>query len=178
MYETRLVLLEPTLADKAAVLSFRKVFAGHNTAGEIPGAVALATAESYEAWLERVKLYANKASVPAGMVLATTYLARRRTDMKLVGIVQIRHELNEHLRRIGGHIGYAVAPDERRKGYGTEILRLGLRHCKTLGLGRVLVTCDKTNLASAAVIRANDGVLENEVNDNGIIKQRYWITPA
>lgn len=175
MQKSLLSLAVPTLADKTDVLLFREKFTGHNASGEIPGASSLRFAESYEAWLEQLRLLANTATLPEGMVQAMLFLARRVSDGKLVGILQIRHDLNEHLLKVGGHIGYSVAPDERRKGYGTEMLKLGLDYCRTLGLKRVLITCDKTNTASAGVIRANGGALENEVGVDGIIKQRYWI---
>jgi len=91
----------------------------------------------------------------------------------------IRHELTEHLRHIGGHIGYAVRPSERRKGYGTEILRLMLPEAKRLGINPVLITCDADNLGSRKIIEHNGGQFENAVQyyrDNEIVlKRRYWI---
>lgn len=96
---------------------------------------------------------------------------------RLLGAVNIRHELNEFLLREGGHIGDGVRPSERRKGYATEMIRLALEECRRLGIDRVLMTCDKDNVASARSIVKNGGVLENEfVNSDGEIEQRYWIT--
>ncbi|MBO5931755.1 MAG: GNAT family acetyltransferase, partial [Clostridia bacterium] len=67
-------------------------------------------------------------------------------------------------------------PSERRKGYATEMIRLSLIECKKVGINRVLMVCDKTNIGSAKSIIKNGGVLENEiVDDNGNIQQRYWI---
>jgi predicted acetyltransferase len=83
--------------------------------------------------------------------------------------------LNDHLLQIGGHIGDMVRPSERRKGYGTEQIRLALEKCRELGIPWVLVTCDKDNIASARTIQKNGGVLENEVMDADVVKQRYWI---
>ena len=101
-------------------------------------------------------------------------------DNKLVGIIEFRHELTEFLLKYGGNIGYCIHPDERRKGYGKEMLRLMLIKCKEYGKDRVLLTCDKNNRAYAKIMIANGGILENEVVDeinlskSGII-QRYWI---
>lgn len=92
-----------------------------------------------------------------------------------VGAVNIRHELNEELLRSGGHIGDGVRPSERRKGYATEMIRLALQECKKIGLTRVLMVCDKDNIGSAKSIQKNGGVLENEIVEDGIIEQRYWI---
>ena len=94
----------------------------------------------------------------------------------LLGAVNIRHCLNDYLLQFGGHIGDGVRPSERRKGYATEMIRLSLIECKKLGINRVLMVCDKTNVASAKSIIKNGGVLENElVDDNGKTQQRYWI---
>lgn len=94
----------------------------------------------------------------------------------LLGAVNIRHCLNNHLLQFGGHIGDGVRPSERRKGYATEMIRLSLIECKKLGINRVLMVCDKTNVGSAKSIIKNGGVLENElVDDNRKTQQRYWI---
>ena len=93
-----------------------------------------------------------------------------------VGAVNIRHKLNERLLFTGGHIGDGVRPSERRKGYATAMIALALEECGRLGIRRVLMTCDKTNVGSAKSIIKNGGVLENEVvNEEGEIEQRYWI---
>ena len=63
----------------------------------------------------------------------------------------------------GGHIGYAVRPAHRRRGYATEILRQSLIIARAVGVDRVLVTCDDTNVGSSAVIEACGGVLDDVV---------------
>ena len=94
----------------------------------------------------------------------------------LLGAVNIRHYLNDHLLQFAGHIGDGIRPSERRKGFATEMIRLSLVECKKLGLQRVLMVCDKTNVGSAKSIVKNGGVLENEFTDkDGTIHQRYWI---
>lgn len=55
------------------------------------------------------------------------------------------------------------------------MIRLALYEAKKLGIDKVLMCCDKRNIASAKSILNNGGVLENEVEINGILKQRYWI---
>lgn len=94
----------------------------------------------------------------------------------LLGAVNIRHYLNDYLLKYGGHIGDGIRPSERRKGYATEMIRLSLMECKKMGIDKVLLVCDKSNIASAKSIIKNGGILENEIADeNGIILQRYWI---
>ena len=80
---------------------------------------------------------------------------------RLLGAVNVRHYLNDSLLKSGGHVGDGIRPSERGKGYGTELVRLALIECKKLGIDRVLMTCDKANLASAKTIKKNGGVLEN-----------------
>ena len=94
----------------------------------------------------------------------------------LLGAVNIRHYLNDHLLQYGGHIGDGIRPSERRKGYATEMIRLALLECKKLGIDKVLMVCDKSNIGSAKSIIKNGGILENEfVDEDGEINQRYWI---
>ena len=94
----------------------------------------------------------------------------------LLGAVNIRHYLNEHLLQYGGHIGDGIRPSERRKGYATEMIRLALLECKKLGIDKVLMVCNKSNVGSAKSIIKNGGILENEfVDEDGEINQRYWI---
>lgn len=96
----------------------------------------------------------------------------------IVGAVNIRHYLNESLLFNGGHIGDGVRPSERRKGIATRMIALALEECKKLGIKKVLMVCDKNNIASAKSIINNGGILENEVMADGVTEQRYWITLA
>ena len=96
-------------------------------------------------------------------------------EKKVIGIVNIRHKLNDSLRYHGGHIGYGIRPSERRKGYATEILKLALIKAKELGIEKALITCDKDNIGSAKTIKNNGGILDSEEEVNGIDIQRYWI---
>jgi predicted acetyltransferase len=58
-----------------------------------------------------------------------------------------------------GHIGYAVVPWKRGRGYATEALRQLLPDAKSEGLTYVELTTDPDNSASRRVIEANGGVL-------------------
>jgi len=97
---------------------------------------------------------------------------------RIVGRASIRHALNEFLHRVGGHIGYVVVPEFRRRGYATEILRQSLQIARDkCGLNRILVTCDDDNIGSIRTIEKNGGVLENVVGAPDLDKplRRYWI---
>ena len=102
-------------------------------------------------------------------------------DDRVVGRSSIRHTLNDFLERVGGHIGYAVVPEFRRRGHATEILRQSLLIARNrLGLQRVLVTCDDDNVGSIRTIERNGGVLQDVVSGPDLPKpkRRYWIDLA
>ena len=77
----------------------------------------------------------------------------------------------------GGNIGYGIIPSKRGLGYGTKALKLTLEKAKELGLKKVLLTCNSTNIGSKKVIEANGGLLENEIlgEEGKPNKLRYWI---
>lgn len=132
--------------------------------------------QSFEEFLKEKIDQANGMHLPEGWVPATELWLVDNEEF--IGTVNIRHFLTEHLLRIGGHIGYWIRPTKRRIGYGKKILQLALAEAKRLGISKVLVTCDDTNIASAKIIEANGGVLENavEVGEGHPKKRRYWIS--
>ena len=109
------------------------------------------------------------------LVHASTYFALDTTRNIMVGAVQIRHYLNEHLRLGGGHIGDGVRPSERRKGYATEMIGLALEECKKLGIDKVMMSCSATNLGSKKSIINNGGVLDGTFIEDDEVCERYWI---
>ena len=127
---------------------------------------------NFEYYIEHLDTKENDES---GWVPDTTLFCLDKDRNKFVGAVNIRHVLNDALLRTGGHIGDGVRPSERRKGYATAMIALALEECKKLGIKKVLMTCDKNNIGSAKAIIRNGGVLENEIEEDGHIEQRYWI---
>lgn len=111
----------------------------------------------------------------SGFVPDSTFFCLDEDRNMIVGAVNIRHYLNEALLLNGGHIGDGVRPSERRKGIATKMIALALEECRKLGIQKVLMVCDKDNIGSAKSIINNGGVLENEVEVDGVIEQRYWI---
>ncbi len=124
--------------------------------------------------LEAVEHASRGENLPPGFVRADYLLAE--VDGQVAGRTSIRYALTDYLLRVGGHVGYAVGPAFRRRGYATEILRQSVVRLNAAGVDRVLVTCADDNAASAATIEACGGVLENVVQDgNGRPTRRYWI---
>ncbi|MGL6199325.1 MAG: GNAT family N-acetyltransferase [Lachnospiraceae bacterium] len=172
----RLELVTPSKDHEKQVMDYKAEMLENNDSFD--GCAGLEDVEKYEEWLDfegRLSKKYGDAYVPSEV-----YLAIRLCDNNLIGIIDYRHPLSEFLLKYGGNIGYSVRPSERRKGYAKEILQLLLYKCKEFNEEKVLVTCDKGNIASSKTITANGGVLENEVKDtvglskSGII-QRYWI---
>jgi predicted acetyltransferase len=128
-------------------------------------------------YLEVLEAYRNGANLPPEHVPSTFLFAW--VGDRIVGRTSIRHRLNEHLEREGGHIGYAVLREFRRRGYATEILRQTLAMARDeLGIQRALLTCDVDNVASIRTIEKNGGVLLDVVSgpDLDTPKRRYWIS--
>lgn len=112
---------------------------------------------------------------PEGWVRDSTYWLVTETN-RIVGAVNIRHQLNEKLLNCGGHIGYGIRPSERRKGYATQLLSLALEKTKELGIRKVLVVCDADNIASKKTIMKNGGIQDHDyIEEDGNIVNRFWI---
>ncbi|WP_446216357.1 GNAT family N-acetyltransferase [Micromonospora sp. IBHARD004] len=94
---------------------------------------------------------------------------------QVLGAIALRHELNDFLLRVGGHIGYGIRPSARRRGLATWALSRMLGEARVLGLDRVLVICEVNNIASAKTIEHHGGVLE-DIRDTELgTARRYWI---
>ncbi|MGL6106150.1 GNAT family N-acetyltransferase [Romboutsia sp.] len=114
--------------------------------------------------------------MPEGFVPYTIFYALDIDTNNIVGQASVRHELNDYLNFRGGHIGYYVCPNQRKKGFGTEMLNEALRFCKELNLNKVLVTCDETNIGSNKIILNNYGILDSkDIDSDGVNFNRYWI---
>lgn len=106
----------------------------------------------------------------------STFFCLEEESGQMVGAVNIRHWLNDALLLNGGHVGDGVRPSRRREGIGTRMVALALEECRKLGISKVLMVCDRDNIASRRTIEKNGGVLENEVLVDGVWEQRYWIS--
>ncbi len=176
-----LLVIEPDNLYAAAFLEMAREF---QAAGEAQYEKDLPLLQmNFPAFIERLRKNARGESLPLGHVSGNEYWLLDCSLGRILGAIHLRHRLTPYLEERGGHIGYAIRPAERRKGYGTRMLATLLtwlrdpawQAARGLDLHRVLVTCNTDNIASARVIEANGGVLENRVWSEGELISRYWI---
>ncbi len=126
--------------------------------GEIYGAPWLASVENYVQWLQLVRENENPVTVHPEWVVSTTLCAVDAENGRVIGMMDIHHELNDFLKSSSGHISYGVRPSERNRGYGTQILDRALSYCGGIGMRTVNVICPKNNIAANRTIQKNGGI--------------------
>ena len=154
----------PSLEKKKEALEYMKEFLeAKSILHGSSGLERCAKDMSYEEWLDDViNSMDEEYAKGLGRVPASTYFMVREEDNKIVGIVNIRHYLDNFLKNVGGHIGGSIRPTERGKGYSKIQLYLCLLECKKLGLDEVMIDCEKTNIKSERAIKSIGGVFERE----------------
>lgn len=170
-----LILRKVCPSDLEACKEYRQEFLDNGDS--MDGCSNLRRFEDMGDWYHWICNAEHPDTCPAGWVPDTQFLCIRKADGRIVGMADIRHELNDMCLNFFGGIGYSIRASERRKGYATMQLALAKEICKSMGMTRLLVSCHKENTASAKTIRCNGGILESEVVDerNGEVLQRYWI---
>ena len=170
----KVVLVKPDKEQEQQAKEYVQEFL--ESSSRIPGASSLEEyVNKYDDWLRRIDNHEKGIDLKEGYAPSSTYFVVREKDNKIVGMTNIRHRLTGKLLTHGGHIGYSIRPTERKKGYATELLFLVLEKYEEMGIEKVLVTCDKSNIGSVKVIQNNFGVLENELLVDDVLYQRYWI---
>lgn len=169
----KIILVKPDLSYADEIIKYKKKSLAESPI--INGSAGLDRFSSIEIWFEELKKRSCEDTVPKGLVPSSTYLGVREKDNYIVGMIDIRHYLNEYLTQVGGHIGYGVRKTERNKGYAKQMLKLALEKCKELKIKKVLITCDEDNIASEKVILSANAKLEDIRNVDGENKKRFWI---
>ena len=169
----KIILVKPDLSYADEIIKYKEESLAESPI--INGSAGLDRLSSIEIWLEELKKRSCEDTVPKGLVPSSTYLGVREKDNYIVGMIDIRHYLNEYLTQVGGNIGYGVRKTERNKGYAKQMLKLALEKCKELKIKKVLITCDEDNIASEKVILSANAKLEDIRNVDGENKKRFWI---
>ncbi len=174
--DEELVLVKPTKKDANDIMEFRQEFLDAGETQSMPGSNGLFKFEKFEDWWKYIQTYTKQETVPVkGHVPSFEFLLKRKSDGKLLGMLQIREKLTGELAVTGGHFGGCVRPSERNKGYSTQMIKLGIKKAKNIGIDKVLITCKKENISSAKSIVKAGGIFENEVDFEDTKIQRYWI---
>ena len=169
----KIILVKPDLSYADEIIKYKEESLAESPI--INGSAGLDRFSSIEIWFEELKKRSCEDTVPKGLVPSSTYLGVREKDNYIVGMIDIRHYLNEFLKQFGGNIGYSVRKSERNKGYAKQMLKLALEKCKDLKMKKVLITCDEDNIASEKVILSANGKFEDIRSFEGKNKKRFWI---
>lgn len=167
-------LEKASLKRKEEALAYIKEFEIHNSI--VHGDSGLSKmASDYEGWLKYLDNLLDDEKRPSNRCPGIEYFLIRENDDKLIGMINLRWNLNEIMRYSGGHIGYSILPSQRRKGYNKINLYLCLLKAKKMGLEKVLLIADDNNLGSIKTILSLGGVLENKIISDDVTMGRYWI---
>lgn len=172
-------LIPPSKEYEREILDYRREMIEAGNAA-LEGCGSLDKYDRYEDWIAHLDRYKDRNTIDpgSGYVEGSQYLLVDEERHRVLGMVNLRHYLNNDLYRIGGHIGYSIRPGERRKGYGKLQLSLALQILAGLGVKEALVSCDRKNNASARTIESCGGVFEKEIYipEMACTARRYWIS--
>lgn len=96
---------------------------------------------------------------------------------KYIGTLNIRHRLNWHLEKWGGHVNFNIRPSMREKGFGKKILNKAMPFIYHVGVEKALLTIDPDNKAAIRIAEFSGAVEEDHhpETDKFPARTRYWL---
>lgn len=132
--------------------------------------------QSFEEFYNNLEINKHIDEINPNYANQTTYVLVDENN-HIYGMANLRHELKGKLFEIGGHVGYAIRPSERGKGYGTIQLKLLIKVMNEMGIEKALITCRENNIGSKKTMEKFIGESDTLVPSmyEGIMEYRYWI---
>lgn len=98
-------------------------------------------------------------------------------DENYIGTVDIRHRLNWHLEKWGGHVHFNIRPSLRGKGFGPKILKKAIPIVNYLGIDKALITVAPDNAIAIQIVETLGAEFEDETpaTDKFPAMRRYWL---
>lgn len=117
--------------------------------------------QPYQEWVE---------SVPE----TVTWLVK---DDLFIGSLELRHRLNWHLEKWGGHIHFTIRPSMRGNGFGRKILLKAIPIANYLGIDEALITINPKSEAAHRILKTVGAKFQDEIpgTDEFPARSRYWL---
>jgi len=169
----KIKLIRPTIEHKKQALAYRQEHFDYDEY-IINGSELFDQIDSYEEWLNKVNNNRNQETVDVNWVVSDTFFAIDLERDYIVGIIDLRHTLNDFLKDFG-HCGYSVRPSERNKGYASAMLRQLQDEARAIGLSELLLSVEQANEASIKTIKKNGGLYHRSFKHNDTLANVYKI---
>ncbi len=172
-----IMLVKPNKTHEKEIFEYKQEMIEYGN-DSLSGCGGLHKTDVFDDWLKHILSYNDRKKIPknSSYVEGSQWILIDTNRNRVLGMVNIRHYLNDFLIEFGGHVGYSIRPTERMKGYGKMQLLFALDYLRKFSEKKVLITCDEDNVGSYKTIEACGGILENILfsNEHGNVR-RYWI---